>query len=172
MNMATRKRESFQGGVGVEPTASLSDLLRVGEGGSANLREFVLNSRHPGPRRVWKVGSVARWLPPLPLARVDPVQCAKRWFRLRDTILFPPRRHSKLSLAKAWPEAAQWAPKGPQRAPKGSPVANSGLPVGLFQTISDYFGLAFPQHVKIPGKNKCPKKRQTKLKSGTAMAVP
>ena len=110
-----------------------------------NLREFVLNSRHPGPRRVWKVGSVARWLPPLPVDPVDlvdpldPVLCPKRWFRARETILFLPRRHSNLSLAKAWPEAAQWAPKGPQRAPEGSPVANSGLPVGLFRTISDYF---------------------------------
>ena len=34
-----------------------------------NLREFVLNSRHPDPRRVWKVGSGARLLPPL---RRDP----------------------------------------------------------------------------------------------------
>ena len=32
---------------------------------SGGLREFVLNSRHPDPRRVWKVGSGARLLPPL-----------------------------------------------------------------------------------------------------------
>ena len=76
-----------------------------------------MNSRHPGPRRVWKVGSVARWLTPLPR---DPAHCTKRWFRVRETILFPPRRHSNLSLAKAWPEAAQWAPKGPQGHPKGA----------------------------------------------------
>ena len=79
-----------------------------------------MNSRHPGPRRVWKVGSVARWLQPLQVDPVDPAQCTKRWFRVRETIFFPPRRHSNLSLAKAWPEAAQWAPKGPQRAPKGA----------------------------------------------------
>ena len=65
-----------------------------GSGGRSprfNLREFVMNSRHPDPRRVWKVGSVAHWLPPLPvhpLDPVDPLQCAKRWFRLRETLLF------------------------------------------------------------------------------------
>ena len=32
-----------------------------------------VNSRHPGPRRVWKVGSGARLLPPLPLDPVDPL---------------------------------------------------------------------------------------------------
>ena len=30
-----------------------------------HLREFVLNSRHPDPRRVWKVGSGAHLLPSL-----------------------------------------------------------------------------------------------------------
>ena len=36
-----------------------------------NLREFVLNSRHPDPRRVWKVGSGARLLPPLRRDQLD-----------------------------------------------------------------------------------------------------
>ena len=40
---------------------------------SCSLREFVVNSRHPGPRRVWKVGAGARWRPPLPLDPVDPL---------------------------------------------------------------------------------------------------
>ncbi len=53
-----------------------------------------MNSRHPDPRRVWKVGSVAHWLPPLPLNPldpvdpVDPVNCTKQWFRLRETLFF------------------------------------------------------------------------------------
>ena len=37
-----------------------------------NLREFVLNSRHPDPRRVWKVGPGSHLLTPLP---GDPREC-------------------------------------------------------------------------------------------------
>ena len=36
------------------------------------LREFVLNSRHPGPRRVWKGGSEPRLLTPDPRDNRDP----------------------------------------------------------------------------------------------------
>ena len=45
------------------------------------LREFVVNSRHPGPRRVWKVGSEQQLLPPLPgnpRDPVDPVENSER----------------------------------------------------------------------------------------------
>ena len=49
---------------------------------AANLFEGVcLNSRHPDPRRVWKVGSGARLLPPLcrdPVDLVDPVDPGMR----------------------------------------------------------------------------------------------
>ena len=49
------------------------------------------NSRHPGPRRVWKGGSEEQLLPPLPEDPEDPedpLACAKLVFRLRETILF------------------------------------------------------------------------------------
>ena len=36
------------------------------------MREFVLNSRHPDPRRVWKVGSGAHLPTPFPRDPVDP----------------------------------------------------------------------------------------------------
>ena len=39
----------------------------------AILREFVFNSRHPGPRRVWKGGSEPRLLTPDPVAPLAPV---------------------------------------------------------------------------------------------------
>ena len=50
------------------------------------MREFV-NYRHPGPRRVWKVGSE---LQSTTLDPVDPVNCRlcpKVWFRKSETIL-------------------------------------------------------------------------------------
>ena len=40
------------------------------------LEGVCVNSRHPGPRRVWKVGSGARLLPPLPLDWLDPADPA------------------------------------------------------------------------------------------------
>ena len=36
-----------------------------------NLREFVLNSRHPDPRRVWKGGPEGGFVTPDPLDPVD-----------------------------------------------------------------------------------------------------
>ena len=93
-----------------------------------NLREFVLNSRHPGPRRVWKVGSVARWLPPLPRDPLSPagsgpvyqtvVSCTRN-----DT--FPsPKALEALpgqGLARGSPMGAKGTPKGTQRQPKVTP---------------------------------------------------
>ena len=54
------------------------------------LREFV-NYRHPGPRRVWKVGSELQstTLDPVdPLDPLDPLLCRKVWFRIGKTLLF------------------------------------------------------------------------------------
>ncbi len=41
-----------------------------------HLREFV-NYRHPGPRRVWKGGSVQQFVTPFPVDPVDPVDPAR-----------------------------------------------------------------------------------------------
>ena len=45
---------------------------------SSYLREFVLNSRHPGPRRVWKVGSEQQLLPPHNRDPLDPLENSER----------------------------------------------------------------------------------------------
>ena len=45
------------------------------------------NSRHPGPRRVWKGGSEEQLLPPLPEDPLDQRACAKLVFRLHETLL-------------------------------------------------------------------------------------
>ncbi len=45
----------------------------TGRDQSASLREFVLNSHHPDPRRAWKGGSEPRLLPPDPVDPVDPL---------------------------------------------------------------------------------------------------
>ena len=61
---------------------------------------------------------------------------------------------------------AKGTPKGTQREPSGKFRAPSGTIsdyFGLFLTILDYFGLVFPQHVKIAGKKvsgKTPNKAQ------------
>ena len=137
-----------------------------------------MNSRHPGPRRVWKVGSVARWLPPLPRDPPSPagsgpvyqtvVSCTRN-----DTFPSPKALKSLpgQGLARGSPMGAKGTPKGTQREPSGKFRAPSGTISdysGQFLTVFDYFGFVFPQNVKIPGKRKCPKKCQTKLKSGTA----
>ena len=54
---------------------------------NVNLRELV-NYRHPGPRRVWKVGSELQSTTLDPLDPRDPRLCPKVWFRVRETILF------------------------------------------------------------------------------------
>ena len=48
----------------------------------------LFNYRHPGPRRVWKVGSELQSTTLDNRDPVDPVPCPKVWFRLRETILF------------------------------------------------------------------------------------
>ena len=53
-----------------------------------SLREFVLNYRHPGPRRVWKDQQDLAD-PGDPLDPGYPRLCPKVWFSLRKTILFP-----------------------------------------------------------------------------------
>ena len=114
-----------------------------------NLREFVLNSRHPGPRRVWKVGSVARWLPPLPASPAGSGSVYQTMVSCTRNDTFPsPKALKSLpgqGLARGSPMGAKGTPKGTQREPSGKFRAPSG-------TILDDFGFVFPQHVKIPGK--------------------
>ncbi len=50
------------------------------------MREFV-NYRHPGPRRVWKVGSKLQSTTSLPATKLPKSLCPKVWFRISDTIL-------------------------------------------------------------------------------------
>ena len=103
-------------------------------GVALNLREFV-NSRHPSPRRVWKVGSVARWLPPLPRARDHPAGSASVYqtmvsFTRNDT--FPsPKALEALpgqGLARGSPLGAKGTPKGTQRDPNGTQGRPKGTP--------------------------------------------
>ena len=90
-----------------------------------NLREFVLNSRHPDPRR----GLLGRVCAPAqgpdqrdPGDPRDPRMCPKVWFRVRETILFHlltqarPRRRPR--WPKGSPRAAQREPQGASRSPK------------------------------------------------------
>ena len=92
------------------------------------LREFVLNSRHPGPRRVWKVGSVAHWLPPQ-TARPGrngsngSVSQTVVWCTQNTTFPSPKALESLpgQGLARGSPMGAKGAPKGPQREPKVTP---------------------------------------------------
>ena len=44
----------------------------------SNLREFVLNSRHPGPRRVWNPGSEQHFSTPFPGDPGDPLDNSGR----------------------------------------------------------------------------------------------
>ena len=77
---------------------------------------------------------------------------------------------------------AKGTPKGTQREPSGKFRAPSGTIsdyFGLFLIIWDYFGVVFPQHVKIPGKESVRKnaKQSSNLAlpwqcHGTAMALP
>ena len=48
----------------------------------------LFNYRHPGPRRVWKVGSELQSTTLDPVDPVDPLLCPKVWFRVRETLLF------------------------------------------------------------------------------------
>ena len=106
-----------------------------------------MNSRHPGLRRMWKVGSVAHWLPPLPPLPVDPLDCTKPWFRLRETVLYrfchesgPPERSRHDTTAKfhyfssrvffEWshvgPHGPIWAHMGPYGSHMGPIWAHMG----------------------------------------------
>ena len=69
-----------------------------------------MNSRHPSPRRVWKVGSGARLLTPLPRDPGDPVENS-------ETFIF---EHPSITLShlacKAPPRNGSrtlWRPRGP-----------------------------------------------------------
>ena len=59
----------------------------TGPGGCYVLREFV-NYRHPGPRRVWKVGSELQSTTSLPALRSLRYLCSKVVLRLRETALY------------------------------------------------------------------------------------
>ena len=99
--------------------------------GPSNLREFV-NSRHPSPRRVWKVGSVARWLPPLP---VDP---ARRFCVPNDGFVYAKRYFSlpEGTQISPWPRPGPRQPNGRQRDPKGHPKGAQGHPRGAKEAES------------------------------------
>ena len=66
---------------------------------------------------------------------------------------------------------AKGTPKGTQREPSGKFRAPSGTIFtyfGLFLTILDYFGLVFPQNVKIPGQ----KSVRKNAKQSSNLALP
>ena len=72
----------------------------------------MFNYRHPGPRRVWKVGSELQFTTSLcrdPLDPLDPLPCRKVVFRLRETLTFE-KSTSQVSatlrrFARDWPGA-------------------------------------------------------------------
>ena len=76
-----------------------------------NLRELV-NYRHPGPRRVWKVGSELQSTTLDQLDPLDPALCPKVWFCVRETILFPPEASPGPGLARPGPEGRPWEDLG------------------------------------------------------------
>ena len=88
--------------------------------GGPILRELVLNYRHPGPRRVWKVGSGWHLLTPLPVAPVAPeaplVPVANS-FLLPFTIQAMILKHQPKSFQNT-PKRAPEGPKEPQRVPR------------------------------------------------------
>ncbi len=53
-----------------------------------NLRELVVNYRHPSPQRVWKGGSDLWFTTSIRSIVVDPVVCSKLVFRVCETLLF------------------------------------------------------------------------------------
>ena len=99
------------------------------------------NSRHPGPRRVWKVGSGAHLLPPLPGNPGnpgnpgDPVENNGRLdFAVKNNEFstfrrkmgskfqeFPRGGPQETKAAQSDPMGALSRPKAPQREPKGAP---------------------------------------------------
>ena len=89
---------------------------------TVNLREFVLNSRHPDPRRVWKGGSEPRLLTPDPEDPLDPADPLDRSGEsifvhihrvLRCSVsMDPPQTLPNHVLPQAWPITSSGRPWG------------------------------------------------------------
>ena len=107
------------------------------------MREFLLNSRHPGPRRE-EGGQRAAVQMPLPRDPGDPRDCVENSGRL-DSM----RRHWKMdTFAWNWasnfrqisenrpvhPKAPQGTPKGPPRDPRGTQWGPQGSQVQQNET--------------------------------------
>ncbi len=52
------------------------------------LREFVVNSRHPGPRRIWMGGSEPQVLTPLPADCRDPADNSQKLVFDKHSVTF------------------------------------------------------------------------------------
>ena len=90
------------------------------------LREFVLNSRHPDPRRVWKVGSGARLATALCRDPGDPGDPRDPRENSETSIFDNPSVENGQQCRKTAPGAAG-APDRPQ-APTGRPPGVPGRP--------------------------------------------
>ena len=63
-----------------------------------------MNSRHPDPRRVWKVGSGARLLPPLPADPADPADPLDPAMRSETSIFDNPSGDFEQYFGKHFPK--------------------------------------------------------------------
>ena len=98
------------------------------------LREFVLNSRHLGLRRVWKGGSRAAVQTPFPLApagtRMHPLTSSQIAFfvnRLRTSATFTRNGRSQNGENEVqFHMGALWGPSGGSWKPLGSPWGSMG----------------------------------------------
>ena len=119
------------------------------------MKEFVLNSRHPGPRRVWKVGSVAHCFHHFRLIRFSVpnggLVLVKHYFSLPEGTRISP-----------WPRPGPRQPNGRQRGFKGPPKGAQGHPRGAKEAESQPKGTPKDgqREPKVtPGEQKGPQSR-------------
>ena len=114
---------------------------RTGKPCLPNLREFVLNSRHPDPRRVWKGGSEPRLMPPLPgdltgksgsAGSADEFQIVHFPSFLQYLVIFVTSRNSWQPLGSS---GRLWGSLGGLWVSSGRLWRSSGRPLGSFGKV-------------------------------------